>query len=422
MVLEEDLEPAHVALFVPHLGAGGVAKVVVTLAAAMAERGHRVDLVLGRARGSFLEQVPSTVKIVELRHSVWAPFYIARAACKDLLSLVRFSARSSRLFETLPFLPALVRYLRQERPVAMLAAKTEANLAAIWATRLAAVPTRLVVSEHTHLPSVFARKPGWRLLAPVIRRNYLHADVQVAVSDGVADALCEWAKVPRQQIVRIYNGEVNDELLSKARAPVDHPWFQPATPPVILGVARLVQEKNLALLLRAFAAVRKKRSARLVILGEGPLREALEALAQDLGISADVDMPGFVDNPLAYMAHSAVFAFSSDYEGLGCVIIQALAAGCPVVSTDCPSGPAELLDDGAYGRLVPVGDHKALAAALVATLDESPCRERLQHRARHYSTDQMAERYLNVLLGKADRNNERPTGWSEEVEVEMRWR
>ena len=394
--------PARLALFVPHLGAGGVAKVIVTLAAAMAERGHRVDIVVSRARGPFLKQVPSSVKVVELRYSVWAPFYLLRVALRDLLPMVLFTARSSRLLETLPFLPSLVRYLRQQRPVALLAAKTEANLAAIWAARLASVPTRVAVSEHTHLPSVAASRPGWRFLLPVVRRNYRRADVQVAVSDGVADALCEWADVPRRRIVRIYNGEANAELLSKAKEPVDHPWFQPAAPPVILAAARLAPEKNLALLLHAFAAALRQRSARLVILGEGPLREPLEALAQDLGIGADVDMPGFVDNPFSYMVRAEVFALSSDYEGLGCVIVQALAVGCRVVSTDCPGGgPAELLGNGAFGRLVPVGDRKALARALVAALDESPCQERLRRRARHYSTDRMAEGYLDVLLGKA---------------------
>ena len=403
-------EPAHLALFVPHLGGGGVAKVIVTLAAAMADRGHRVDLVLSSARGPFLAQVPRGVKIVELRYSAWALVHVARAACRDLLSLVLFSVRSSRLLETLPFLPALVGYLRQERPVALLAAKTEANLAAVWAARLAAVPTRVVVSEHAHLPSEVAGRPCWRFLLPVVRRNYRHADVQVAVSDGVADALCDWADVPRRRIVRIYNGEVNDELLTKARASVEHPWFQPAMPPVILSAARLAREKNLALLLHAFAAVREKRSARLVILGEGSQREALEALTGNLGISADVDMPGFVENPFSYMARSAVFALTSAREGLGSVIIQALAVGCPVVSTDCPVGPAEVLDHGAFGTLVPPGDREALAEALIRALDESPCRERLRRRARHFSTDGMAEQYLDALLGKADANNERSTG------------
>lgn len=393
--------PAHLALFVPHMKAGGVANVIANLACGLVERGHRVDLVLSRARGTYLQRVPASVKIVELRYSVWAPSHIARAAMRDLWSLALFSTRSSRLLETLPFLPSLVRYLRQERPVAMLAAKTEANLAAIWATKLAAVPTRLVVSEHTHLPSVFAGEPGWRRLAPVVRRNYRHVDVHVAVSDGAADGMCASTGVPRRRVVRIYNGEAQEGLLSKARAPVAHPWFQPAAPPVILSAARLAKGKNLALLLRAFSHVRRQRSVRLMILGEGPQRTALDALARDLGIRADVDLPGYVENPLSYMARCKVFALSSNYEGLSCVLVQALAVGCPVVSTDCPTGPAELLDHGAYGKLVPLGDHEAFAAALLSALDESPNRDRLRCRVRrHYSADRMAEQYLGVLLGK----------------------
>ena len=161
-------------------------------------------------------------------------------------------------------------------------------------------------------------------------------DVHVAVSDGAAAGVCASTGIPRGRVVRIYNGEAHEGVLREARAPVAHPCFQPATPPVILSVARLAKGKNLALLLRAFARVRRERSVRLVILGEGPQRAALDALARDLGIGADVDFPGFVENPYPYMARSGVFALSSNYEGCPYVIVQALAVGCPVVSTDCP--------------------------------------------------------------------------------------
>ena len=410
-------EPAHLALFVPDLRGGGVANVIVTLAGALAERGHRVDLVLCRASGPFMAQVPDSVQVVELHSRAPWLLDVARVAPKDILSLVLFSVSSRRILETLPHLRALAHYLKRERPVALLAAKPQAALAAIWGTRLAATTTRVVTSIHTDLSAVFANRRGWRFLAPAFRRNWRQADKHVAVSNGVADSLVECAGVARNRIATIYNGMVNAESVGKAGERVDHAWFQvpsaglasprhapdvvasPASPiPVLLSVARLEPQKNVALLLRAFARVRAERETRLVILGEGPLRTELETLARSLGIDGDVDMPGFVGNPSAYMAQAAAFVLSSSWEGLSNVIIEALVAGCPVVSTNCPSGPAEILEDGAYGRLVPVGDVAALASAIVATLDEPPCRARLQHRAQRFSTDRMAEEYLHVLL------------------------
>ena len=148
-----------------------------------------------------------------------------------------------------------------------------------------------------------------------------------------------------------------------------------------------------------FCRVRADRPARLLILGEGSQREALLSLARQLRVADDIALPGFVANPFAYLGRAAVFALSSAWEGLPTVIIEALACGCPVVSTDCPSGPAELLERGAYGSLVPVGDDTALAQAILATLDTPPHRDRLLDRARQFSVDRAVEQYLSVLLG-----------------------
>ena len=284
----------------------------------------------------------------------------------------------------------------------LLAARETANLAAIWAAGVAGTSTRIVISVRNHLPSELAYRArgGPLFLKPVIRRNYRRADAWVTTSNGSADALSECADLPRREIVTIYSGVVNAELVRKAGEHVDHPWFQPNSPPVILSVGRLEMQKDFALLLRAFTRIREERRARLVVLGEGTLRADLEALARDLGIDSDLAMPGFVQNPFSWMARAAVLAVSSAWEGLSLVIIQALAVGCPVVSTNCRSGPAEILDGGAYGRLTPVGDSGALARAILATLDESPDRERLRRRGRQFSSARAAEQYLDVLLGE----------------------
>jgi glycosyltransferase involved in cell wall biosynthesis len=167
----------------------------------------------------------------------------------------------------------------------------------------------------------------------------------------------------------------------------------------VLGVGRLVPQKDFATLVRAFARVRARRSARLLVLGEGPGRCELERLAGELGVACEVRFAGRVESAPAYMARAAVFALSSAWEGFGRVLVEALAVGCPVVSTDCPSGPREILEDGAFGPLVPVGNAEALAEAIEAVLDRPPERSALVKRAEAFSIERGVERYLEVLLG-----------------------
>ena len=151
--------------------------------------------------------------------------------------------------------------------------------------------------------------------------------------------------------------------------PFDHPWFAPGAPPVILGAGRLTEQKDFPTLIRAFALVRKKHPARLMILGEGEERSKLETLVQELGLEKEVSLPGFVDNPYKYMKRAAVFVLSSRWEGFPNVLVEAMALGTPVVSTDCPNGPAEILENGKWGELVPVGETQSLASAVLRTLD-----------------------------------------------------
>ncbi|MGE0681501.1 MAG: glycosyltransferase [Candidatus Binatia bacterium] len=186
------------------------------------------------------------------------------------------------------------------------------------------------------------------------------------------------------------------------RAPFVHPWFTPSSPPVILSVGRLAKQKDFPTLLRAFARVRATRRARLMILGEGRKRKHLECLIKTLGIADDVALPGFVLNPFPYMARAAVFVLSSAWEGLPGALVEAMACGCPVVSTNCPSGPAEILDEGTYGPLVPVGDETALARAILTVLGSSITTEKLRARAFQFSIDRVADRYLEILFGVQD--------------------
>ena len=283
-------------------------------------------------------------------------------------------------------LPALARYLREEKPAVLFSAEPDLNLVALWARRLAGVSVRTVLSEHIHLPSHLRdrakrRKWRWRFIVPLLRRTYPEADRIIAVSHGVADDLRTLGGLPPELVTTVYNPVVDSELAKKAEAPIDHAWFKPGAPRVMIAVGRLTEQKDFPTLLQAFAQVRAQCQARLLLIGEGEMRPKLEALARQLGVDQDVSLPGFMSNPFAYMARAAVFVLSSTYEGLPGVLIEALACGCPVVSTDCPSGPAEILEDGQYGRLVLVGDPAAMAQAILSTPEAPPDRGLLQKRA-----------------------------------------
>jgi glycosyltransferase involved in cell wall biosynthesis len=202
-----------------------------------------------------------------------------------------------------------------------------------------------------------------------VRHCYSGADEIVAVSKGVAADLGVRCCLPWHRIKVIYNPVLTPELLEKAREPVEHPWLAPNQPPVVLGVGRLTIQKDFSTLLRAFAQVRQRRPAKLLILGEGDQRRQLEALSRELGVDGHVCLAGYRENPHAYMARAQVFVLSSIYEGFGLVLVEAMASGVPVVSTDCESGPREVLQDGRYGTLVPIGNVEALAQGITAQLD-----------------------------------------------------
>lgn len=364
------MKAKNIALFLPSLRGGGAERVMLNLARGFAEQGQEIDLVLAKAEGPYLSQVPSDVRVVDLRAS-----------------------------RVLASLPALVCYLKREQPTAILSAMDHANIVALWARKIARVKSRVIVSVHNTLSrsTVNADTSRGRLMPRLIRMFYPWADAIVAVSKGVADDLAKTTGLPRERIRVIYNPVVTPELLEKAREPLAHPWLEPGQPPVILSVGRLTKQKDYPNLIRAFARVRSKRPARLMILGEGEERPKLEALVRELGLEADVSLPGFVDNPYAYMARAAVFVLSSAWEGFGNVLVEAMAVGTPVVATDCPSGPAEILENGKWGRLVPVGAPEMLADAIIAIFNNRHKYSGSNRRSQIFNLESICEQYLKVL-------------------------
>ncbi len=358
-----------ISLFLPTLAGGGAERVMVRRSRAFAERGIDVEMVLANATGDYLPELPSTVKVVNL------------GASRVLFSI-----------------PRLALYLRRVRPAILLSTLRHANCAALIARKLARTSTRIFVREAI-TPLSQARQMSI-LTAPLLLtsiRLYREAEAIIVNSQYVANELREILKSQIPKVYVISNPVVEENLLRHAQQPVDHPWFTDQTAPVVVSVGRLTAQKDFETLVRAIPLVHRYKDCRLVILGEGEQRAHIESLIVQLGLQDKVWMPGFDPNPFRYMARASVFVLSSRWEGSPNALIEALACGAPAVATDCPGGSREILEDGKWGKLVPVGNPEALAEAIVYTLKTPPDVRQLQHRARAFSVDLAAEHYLRAM-------------------------
>ena len=359
-----------IACFFATSGHSGVDRAMKHLIPALVERGYPVDLLHVREHGPLIDRQMAGLRVIDLG--------------------------SSHVY---PSLPAVVRYLRHERPTVMLSDKDRVNRTALLARFLAGGDTRLVLSSGTTISIDLASRGAFDrwLQRNSMGKLYGFADRVIVTSEGVAEDMASYTGLARDKIEVVPSPVVPEACFHQTLPRPDHPWFQAGEPPVILGVGELCMRKDFATLIRAFARVRSQRRCRLVILGKGRQHEELLALARELGVAEDVDLAGFQSNPYAFMQHAALFAFTSRWEGLGFVVIEALAVGTPVVSTDCPSGPREILQDGRYGPLVSIGDDEAMAEAIVQTLDHPLPADVLREAARPYEIEASTDAYLAAL-------------------------
>jgi len=387
---------ARIALVLRALDGGGMQRCMLELGESLSASGCEVSLLVGDAEGPMRDRLPAAIELVPLaaRSPLAARAAALRLLGRDALPLVGTS--NPRM---LRHLAALALELRRRRPQAVLAMGTQSNLAVLWARDLAGVDTRIVLCECTTLSVAASRsRRRFRRAYPIlVGRHYGAADAVVAVSQAVAEDLAATAELPRSAITVIPNW-VTTEIAAAADPAPDHPWFAVGAP-LVLGVGRLHWQKDFATLIRAFALLRQRRPARLVILGEGPEHGYLEQLAVASGVAADVHLAGFVANPFVWMARASVLAVTSLSEGFGNVIVEALACGLPVVGTDCPGGPREILDGGRFGALVPVGNAAALAAAIEQAIADPPDAALLRRRAADFTLAAASGRYLDLLLG-----------------------
>ena len=384
------------------------------IASGLLQRGHEVDALLLRPECDFSEEIPERCRIFYL--STGGDAAAVRALTRSLGDVsarpvaperapwrVRFR-RAARLaslhWKQLPFLvrtefpgwaEGVAAYLDREQPDAVLAMHVRAVIATTMAMRLTGRRIRVVATLHN-------RSKRWRRRR--ISRFYPWADVLVGISPDISEGLSEITGIPAERIHTVYNPIVSTDVLRKAEAPSGHPWLNRPDRPVILAASRLEEGKGFRTLLPAFAMLLTRRRARLIVLGKGPQLSVLLSLAEELGIREHVDFPGFVANPYPFMARADLFVLSSLAEGLPTVLVEAMACGCPVVSTDCPFGPAEVLEGGRLGELVPVGDARALADAMDLALNKPPDRDLLRARAGFFGVDRAVDRYEALLLDR----------------------
>ena len=405
----------RIAILIPTLKGGGAERKALAIASGLLRRGHAVDLVLGRLTCDYPDEVPGELRLfyihrpsgdpdsqknLALMAAVPQPLpgETCRVRCPRLSLAAALFSNSS--WTQLPLVASnrmsrwaawIAAYLDHERPDALLAMLTPSVAAATMATKLARHRVRIVGTLHNQV-----RSGRWLRRA---RCAYPHADAAVGVSRGVASDLTELVGVPVGRVHTIYNPVVSEALVRDIDQPCGHPWLDDSDQQVILAAGRLSEQKDFSTLLTAFARLRGRCPSRLIVLGKGHLRLVLEAQAKELRIAEHVDFPGFVRNPCAFMAKANLFVLSSRHEGLPTVLIEAMACGCPVVSTDCPFGPDEILEGGRWGELVPVGDAKALSEAMLRTLENPHPREALRKRASVFGIEQAVARYENLLLG-----------------------
>lgn len=360
----------RLAIFMPSFGDGGVERMLVNLAGGLARLGMRVDFLTRRRDEAYLDLLDPAVRLVE-------------------------TGRSG-VFDVQPF---MLRYLREARPEFILCGKDRAGRAALLARRISGVPFQLVMRPGTTVSERVAKRGAlkrWRAYR-LIRGTYRAAAAVVGNSEGVVADIAAIAHLPAERLHLIRNPVVTPELNARAAEPLAYPWFAEGAPPVILGLGGLRTQKGFDVLLAAFARLRQTRPCRLLILGEGRLRGALEERATALGVVDDFALPGFDPNPYRYLARAGLFVLSSRWEGSPNALTEALAMGCPVVSTDCPSGPREILQGGKVAPLVPVDDVAALADAMAAVLTAPGDPATRRAAVSEYTVETCARRYLALF-------------------------
>jgi len=361
--------PANLGILAPLKEWGGIERNIVILCEEFLKFGVKPQLLLTReGQTPYPDKIPSEVEII------------------DLHSKRKFDATFK-----------LIRYLKQTKLDALFTYKDHAAKIAVMARSIGKIDIPIFINV-TNTLSHTLRRPLKKRFALWI---YPRANKITANSQGVKDDMITMG-IPEQKIQVIYNPTITQDLAQRSKQKVEHPWINEKELPIVLGVGRLSQSKDFITLLKSFALLQKHKPSRLIIIGEGPERKNIQDKISELNIQNKVHLPGYISDPIPWMANSDVFVLSSRYEGLGNVLIEALAAGTPVVSTNCPSGPAEILQSGKIGPLVPVGDVQSMTEAIAKVLESPPQPELIRQGLERFHSDVVAGQCLDLmgLLGE----------------------
>ena len=425
LMTDTDNTRKHIAFVIDSLAGGGAERAGLTLIQKLLKKNYEIDLVLVDFRGPRLLEIPKSVKLfvldrkfprqiklekcsISYEHVHWVepPFTVVEKAVawfqfSKALNWPNRKFRSTRKnYGYMYRATAMARYMVANKPDIIFALLTESHLASLIGRRISAstIPIICSVRNALEFDMAFQRKPALKYL-------YSEADRIHTVSNGLATSFLNQFPDVSGKLIAIYNPTYRPEIAVLALQPPIHSWLASNAPNnickgstnVILAAGKFELQKNFSMLLRSFAKVHKKRNVRLIILGDGKERQNLENLANQLDIAESVSMPGWVKNPYAFMAQARLFVLSSSWEGLPGVLIEALACGCPIVSTDCQHGPREILQHGQWGKLVPTNNPDALTDAIVASLSEVPDRKSLKRRALQFSSENLMDEYENLI-------------------------
>jgi len=367
--LDATMTNSSIAILLPDLRGGGAERVNIDLAHEFALAGHEVEFVLMQAAGEFLPAAQVEFRVFDLG-----------------------------VTRTRGVPAALARYLRERKPDAIIANMWPLTSAAVIGRALSGHQCRLLLMEHNTLSQQYS---SWGrihsgMMATSMAMTYRFADLVAAVSEGAAKDTARLAFLSNDRVKVLHNPIPQRHAPSpEAMANAEVLWSGPKGARIVT-VGSMKAQKNHPLLLRAFVQL-DRPEARLIFVGDGAGRDAILALAQDLGVADRVILAGFHSDPTPFYKTADLFVLASDYEGFGNVIVEALACGTPVVSTDCPSGPGEILDGGRFGRLVRVGDAGAMAEAIQAALNAPADSDALTNRAADFAPAKAAEQYLRLL-------------------------
>jgi glycosyltransferase involved in cell wall biosynthesis len=367
------IKQRKIAFFSYDMRVGGAEKMILTLLPQFIKAGYFIDLVLIKKAGAFLSDIDPRVNIISLKKE-----HVSQS------------------------LIPLIRYFKKSKPDVFISNLTHLNIVTIIAKFFSGTRSKIIITEHSSITTNNLQKGGKEgILVFLARFLYPLADKTVVVSDGAAQNLIEAIKINPNKVQSIYNPIDMDRIRILSREKIDEFWLTEKSIPVLVAIGRLEQEKNFSFLLNVFQTLTKKRKARLLILGEGSERQMLEQQMIAYGIENDVKLLGIKTNPYPYISNADILVCTSKYEGFNITLAESLACGTPVISLNCPYGPAEILDNGTYGQLISPGDRDGMVNAIIAAIDHPeslPTKEKLMERAKRFSAEKIFSEYQELFL------------------------